>query len=194
MAVFVVADVTVCGMLYAAHSFAVVMISRALGPEFGAAIGIIFWVATVVSGAQCTFCFGEAVVSTYLNDVPISKFWLQLALNSGALLIIMIVAMAGAEWFSKTGDVLLILLVGSIGVMFFAFLVAPAQPAVGFYGPGSGLIATNLLPNITDTLEDGEIQSNSFVSVFGVLFPAVTGIMTGANLCMYGGCCVLLML
>ena len=76
------------------------MISRALGPEFGGAIGVIFAVANVVSGAQAQFGFGEAVVSTYLPNTNISQYWLQFILNSAVLFVMMLVAMAGAEWFS----------------------------------------------------------------------------------------------
>eukprot|EP00698_Gefionella_okellyi_P013287 TRINITY_DN3627_c0_g1_i1.p1 TRINITY_DN3627_c0_g1~~TRINITY_DN3627_c0_g1_i1.p1 ORF type:complete len:901 (+),score=214.45 TRINITY_DN3627_c0_g1_i1:61-2763(+) len=161
------------------------MISRALGPEFGGAIGLVFWVANVVSGAQCAFGFGEAVTSIYLNHVTaIPKYWLQLIINSGALLVMMIVAMAGADWFTKAGLVMVIVLVGTVIFSFFVFLIAPPLPEAGFVGVHGGVFLSNLLPSINDTHSssgDG-LKDNTFVSVFGVLFPAVTGIMTGANL------------
>lgn len=162
-----------------AYDVNLVLISRALGPEFGGAIGVIFAVANVVSGAQAQFGFGEAVVSTYLPDTSISQYWLQFILNSAVLFVMMLVAMAGAEWFSKAAVVLFIGMMGSIAFIFFTFICAPPQLQLGFTGPSVDTLATNLLPQF---VPQGGTPS-TFVSVFGVLFPAVTGIMTGANLC-----------
>lgn len=80
------------------------MISRSLGPEFGAAIGIIFSVANAVGVSLHTvgFCeslndllqsFGLKIVDNYLNDTRIIGMITLIVLTS--------IVTIGMEWEAK---------------------------------------------------------------------------------------------
>jgi amino acid transporter len=142
----------------------------------GGAIGVVFIVANIVSGAQAQFGFGEALVSIYLPNSTFPTYWLQFLLNAAALCVLMVVALGGEAWFSKANVVMFSILIGSIVYLFFVFLVAPPKMDVGFSGPQEAVLLTNLMPQL------GPQPGPNFINVFGVLFSALTGIMTGPNL------------
>ncbi|CAJ0603209.1 unnamed protein product [Cylicocyclus nassatus] len=86
------------------------MISRSLGPEFGGAIGVLFFVANVFSCALYISGFTEALLNNLGNgqfpDSPMRRF-LYCVLVSVALLIL---SLLGAGIFAKTALVTFILI------------------------------------------------------------------------------------
>ena len=97
-------------------------------------------------------------------------------IGSSSLVLIMVLAVVGMDWVTRVQKGLLVLLIVS-QVDFLVGTVVPRGDEVyakGFTGWSLDTARENLGSNYTD--------GNSFFSVFAVFFPAVTGIVAGANL------------
>nr|CAD7437439.1 unnamed protein product [Timema bartmani] len=160
------------------------IISRSLGPEFGASIGIVFAFANAVAASMNTigFCdslndllnsFGLKIIDGGVNDVRIVGIM--------ALAVMIIICAVGMEWESKAQNVLVVIIVGAIIDFIAGACVGPNDDeakAKGFAGFGTSVLATNWKPQYT--FSEGKQQD--FFSVFAIFFPSVTGIQAGANI------------
>jgi len=163
------------------------MISRALGPEFGGAIGLMFTLANSIAVAMYIIGFAESLLDMFqeyvtgwagivdsdfnvfrLNDVRI--------IGCVTLVLILVVAILGMDWVTRLQKGLMVLLVLSqLDFVIGSFLPrADEVYAKGFTGWSLDTIQENIWPKYT--------EEQSFFSVFAVFFPAVTGIVAGANL------------
>ena len=134
------------------------LISRSLGPEFGGAIGLLFFVAQAFSVAMYVIGFTEALMN-YLPDT-VSPALVATITN----VIVFVCVAIGAGWTLK--------------VQFF-ILVAVGASLVSFYlGAWQSFDSSLLAANIGPHFSDGQ----SFWTMFALFFPAVTGIMAGANM------------
>lgn len=134
------------------------LISRSLGPEFGGAIGIVFFVAQALSVAMYTIGFTEALLM-FLPDGTSPTL-----VASITNLIVTICVWVGAGWAIKIQFVILASVVVSL---------------LSFYVGGISQFSTT---NLTSNLSMGFTEGQSFWTVFALFFPAVTGIMAGANM------------
>ena len=134
------------------------LISRSLGVEFGGAIGVLFFLAQAISVAMYVIGFGEAVAATFpgLSD----QFLLIASLTNTVVFACVYI---GAGWTVKVQYLILGSLIAAL-VSFYGGAIAAFDPAV---------LADNAGPRW-----DGE----SLYSMFALFFPAVTGIMAGANM------------
>nr|CAD7256779.1 unnamed protein product [Timema shepardi] len=160
------------------------IISRSLGPEFGASIGIVFAFANAVAASMNTigFCdslndllnsFGLKIIDGGVNDVRI--------VGIVALAVMIVICAVGMEWESKAQNVLVVIIVGAIIDFIAGACVGPKDDeakAKGFAGFGTSVLATNWKPQYT--FSEGKQQD--FFSVFAIFFPSVTGIQAGANI------------
>eukprot|EP01084_Bolivina_argentea_P108181 193329_1 len=165
------------------------MISRTLGPEFGGSIGILFYAAYCVGVAFYASGFAEEVVDTWFphND---NQFWLINGFSSAILFCCLIVALIGAECFTKINVIL----------FFFQFLAIFISLCAIFFRKTFDLDGQES-PCLTHGIDDGDYKHyewstqrlkenwhiacstcQSFAATFAVIFPAATGIMEGANL------------
>lgn len=135
------------------------LISRALGPEFGGAIGVALYCAQAVSVPFYILGFTEALVRSFPSAAP---HFLFIALAVAILLFL--VAYVGARWAIKAQYLIMAVLALSI----LSFM---AGAAVHFDG-------TRFMSNAAPLFSDGL----SFWEVFAIYFPAVTGIMAGVNM------------
>ncbi|XP_034836792.1 solute carrier family 12 member 9 isoform X1 [Maniola hyperantus] len=179
------------------------MISRTLGPEFGGAIGTLFFFANVVSSALCISACTEALVDNFgpngylVGDSPglpngdWYRFLYRSTLNAAGLS----VSLAGASLFARTSLAIWVTTVVCLFSAFLSFFItAPGQidrpdtntlvNATNF--SYTGLSSVTLKQNLYSeyardyTTASGELVD--FASVFGVLFTGVTGVMAGANM------------
>jgi len=161
-------------------------ISRSLGPAFGASIGATFFVANAVAVALYLIGFAETVVGL-VDDEILIKSWDQRFIAGAALVLLVVLCFIGVNWVIKVQLGLLAVLVLSIIAFFIGCLMDPSssddhKAFVGFkFGrnfdpqfepddPASAAEASS---------EDGTV---TWGVAFAVFFPAVTGIMAGANI------------
>jgi len=162
------------------------MISRALGPEFGGAIGLMFTLANSIAVSMYIIGFAESLLdmlqeyvpgwagivepdfANRLNDVRI--------IGCITLVLILILAIVGMEWVTRVQKGLLVLLLFSqIDFIIGTFIPKSDESyAKGFTGWSVETVSENIQPHYE--------SDQSFFSVFAVFFPAVTGIVAGANL------------
>ncbi|HRX77473.1 MAG TPA: amino acid permease [Pirellulaceae bacterium] len=135
------------------------VISRSLGVEFGGAIGLVFFLAQAISVAMYVIGFAEAFVGS-IPGTGVSMTTVATITNIGVFICVLI----GAGWTIKLQYFILAVLVAAIG----SFIVGSGQAF------DAGTFQTNLTPNFS--------EGESLFSMFALFFPAVTGIMAGANM------------
>ena len=135
------------------------LISRSLGVEFGGAIGLVFFLAQAISVAMYVIGFTEAFVDAY----DISPTWFVFVATAVHFVVFACVYI-GAGWTIKLQYFILGLLVASL----VAF----------FLGAWQSFSWANLSAGYEPHYAEGE----SFFTMFALFFPAVTGIMAGANM------------
>nr|QCG86252.1 Na+/K+/2Cl- cotransporter [Cypridopsis vidua] len=161
------------------------MISRSLGAEFGGAIGLMFTVANCIACSMHTIGFCEAVQEMLRTDFK--TFIVDDAKNDIrivgviALIACLIIVIVGMQWVARIQVVLLVMLLAAQVSVITGAAIGPYnddQRAQGFLGFHWDVFVSNFAPKFSVT--DG--VQHSFFSVFAVYFPAVTGIVAGANL------------
>ncbi|MBO4492232.1 MAG: amino acid permease [Lentisphaeria bacterium] len=139
------------------------LISRALGPGFGSAIGLTYYVSQSLSVPFYIIGFTEATI-TYFPGLAPYTLWVSLI----PLLTLFAIAMIGANWAIRTQYVIFFVLGISILAIFAAALGAPPDSA-----------------RFLDTLHampGKKVDILILAASFAVFFPAVTGFLAGVNM------------
>ena len=159
------------------------LISRSLGAAYGGSIGLIFSLANAISISMYLVGFAETVVGIYgtspENFMTTKQGDIRI-IGSIALVVLLGIACLGASWVVKFDLFQLVILVIGILAFIIGTFTTPSTPGWAFTGYSSTTFATNWLPDYRKTVQqpDGE----SFMSVFSIFFPAMTGMMAGANI------------
>jgi amino acid transporter len=135
------------------------LISRSLGMEFGGAIGVVFFFAQAISVSMYVVGFTEAFTDAFPR-LGASSVLISSVVNFAVFVCVFI----GAGWTIKVQYAILAILGLSI-----AAIVAGALPMID-----AEIFRDNLSPSY--------IEGESFFTMFALFFPAVTGIMAGANM------------
>ncbi|CAK8681566.1 unnamed protein product [Clavelina lepadiformis] len=183
------------------------MISRALGPEFGGAIGLMFFLANAASSALYIFGIVEALTSFFGENgiyeigpsgIPSSYGWNYLY-GTVILLLCLVVCVVGADIYAKTTFMIFLVVMVSIASVVVSFFAKKPFPVGGegnlslpnvsfcnnvsviqYAGLNGKTVHENLYENYTIDYTNDIKQT--FVTVFAVLFNGCTGIMAGANM------------
>jgi solute carrier family 12 (sodium/potassium/chloride transporter), member 2 len=161
------------------------IISRSLGPEFGASVGVVFAFANAVAASMNTigFCdsmnhllssYGIKIIDGGVNDTRI--------IGSVAILIMIVICVVGMEWEVKAQNVLIVIIVAAIIDFVVGTILGPSSDKLiseGFVGLSTEVLEANLYPDYRFS----EGLNQSFFTVFAIFFPSVTGIQAGANIC-----------
>ncbi|XP_062565701.1 bumetanide-sensitive sodium-(potassium)-chloride cotransporter-like [Armigeres subalbatus] len=161
------------------------IISRSLGPEFGASVGVVFAFANSVNASMNTIGFcsslndllasnGVKIIDGGVNDIRI--------VGTIALFVMVAICAIGMDWEVKAQNFLLAAILIAIGTFVVGAVMGPTgdvDRAKGFLGFSTAVVAANMGPLYR--FSEG-IQQN-FFSVFAIFFPSVTGIQSGANIC-----------
>ena len=190
------------------------LISRALGAEFGGAIGVMFYIGNAVGVAMYHIGFAETVVSLLGGNgaTLMVEGWDQRIIALIALGVVQLICVTSIALVVKVQLVLLAVLVVAL-ILFVIGCFTPHPDLQGYGGVGGLHFQQNLfndysrsqvyqIPNASSfhgcphpldpvnkpgnwTAEeilndmDGTV---SFGVALGIFFPAVTGIMAGANI------------
>uniref|UniRef100_A0A667ZXT0 Solute carrier family 12 member 9 n=1 Tax=Myripristis murdjan TaxID=586833 RepID=A0A667ZXT0_9TELE len=184
------------------------MISRALGPEFGGSIGIMFFLANVCGSALYVLGLVEAIVDTFgtivssAYQVLPSGYWWSLLYATAVALLCLLVCLVGAHIYAKATFIIFLVVMFVLGTIFISFFAvrprtiplpgaATPGPIANGTGPGPPTIANftgfkldtllgNLLAEYTVDYTTGTMMT--FATVFAVMFNGCTGIMAGSNM------------
>lgn len=161
------------------------IVSRSLGPEFGASVGVVFAFANAVAASMNTigFCdsfnglldsYGIKIIDGGVNDIRI--------IGTVAILIMIIICAVGMEWEVKAQNVLVVIIGAAIIDFVAGTFIGPKddeQISEGFLGFKKEVFEENLVSNYRFS----EGLNQNFFTVFAIFFPSVTGIQAGANIC-----------
>jgi solute carrier family 12 (sodium/potassium/chloride transporter), member 2 len=161
------------------------IISRSLGPELGAAVGVVFAVANAIAASMNTIGFcdslnellrnhGIKIIDNGINDTRI--------IGSVAILIMIVICAVGMEWEVKAQNVLVLIILAAIADFVIGAILGPTSPeeiAQGFTGFSLEVLEHNLYPDYRYS----EGLAQTVFTVFAIFFPSVTGIQAGANIC-----------
>ncbi len=135
------------------------LISRSLGVEFGGSIGVFFFLAQAISVSMYVIGFTEAFVMAFPG-----LDWSFRTVATAVNLLVFVCVYVGAGWTIRVQYGILAILVLAIG----SFIAGAAADA-----------SWNIL---RDGMMPAYLPGDSFFSMFALFFPAVTGIMAGANM------------
>uniref|UniRef100_A0A3B5LGE8 Solute carrier family 12 member 10, tandem duplicate 1 n=1 Tax=Xiphophorus couchianus TaxID=32473 RepID=A0A3B5LGE8_9TELE len=156
------------------------MISRTLGPEIGAPIGLVFAFANALACSLHTVGFSlvvrdllhdfGAIMVDSINDVRI--------VGVITVTILLMIVLAGMEWESKAQILFFLALMVSFANYLIGTVIPPNddKKAIGIFGYRGDIFVQNLTP-------DWRGPDGNFFRMFAIFFPAATGIMSGVNIC-----------
>ncbi|XP_062987864.1 solute carrier family 12 member 9-like [Elgaria multicarinata webbii] len=179
------------------------MISRALGPEFGGSIGIMFFLANVCGSALYILGLVEAVVDdfgvpgegttgTAIHVLP-RGYWFDLLYGTLLLLLCLLVCLVGAGIYAKASFLIFLIVMVVLGTVCLSFFVVhphavqlppndngTVRANASFTGFKYSTLLDNLRADYGVDYTTGRLMS--FSTVFAVMFNGCTGIMAGSNM------------
>lgn len=128
------------------------IISKSLGLEAGGSIGIPFYISQMLSAALYIVGFTAGWLYLFPQHPP-------MLVSTIVWLVLLIISYISAQFAIKVQFIIMVI----IGISIFSFVLTPTKPAESIVLLGS-------------------FEDANFWHVFAIFFPAVTGIMAGANL------------
>ena len=169
------------------------LISRSLGPEFGGSIGLVFFFGQAFNTAMNTLGCVEILVNAfgesrgYMTFMPEGSPFLYLY-GTITLWMCTFVCLFGSSLFTRATLMLAIILsLAILSIPLSSFLVEPFEDStrsVYYSGWNWITLAENMWPNFTSGAAGSSTMpgKENWRSVFGVLFPAVCGILAGSSM------------
>ncbi|XP_066543399.1 solute carrier family 12 member 8 isoform X2 [Amia ocellicauda] len=167
--VTVMSGIGVCERCSVGSGGVYAMISTVLGGRVGGTVGLLYVFGQCVAGAMYITGFAESIAEV-LN---LTSVWAVRGISIGVLLALLGINLAGVKWIVRLQLLLLALLAIST-LDFVVGTFSHLDPDHGFVGYSEDLLYNNTLPDYT--------PGESFFTVFGVFFPAATGVMAGFNM------------
>ncbi|KAM9696369.1 solute carrier family 12 member 8 isoform 3-T4 [Dama dama] len=145
------------------------MITAVLGGQTGGTIGLLYVFGQCVAGAMYITGFAESVSDL----LSLRNIWAVRGISVAVLLALLGINLAGVKWIIRL-QLLLLLLLAVSTLDFVVGSFTHLDPDHGFIGYSPELLQNNTLPDYS--------PGESFFTVFGVFFPAATGVMAGFNM------------
>ncbi|CAO2631636.1 Solute carrier family 12 member 8 [Lemmus lemmus] len=145
------------------------MISSVLGRQMGGTVGLLYVFGQCVAGAMYITGFAESISDL----LGLGNIWAVRGISVAVLLSLLGINLAGVKWIIRLQLLLLFLLAVST-LDFVVGSFTHLDPEHGFIGYSPELLTNNSLPEYS--------PGESFSTVFGVFFPAATGVMAGFNM------------
>ncbi|XP_061579743.1 solute carrier family 12 member 8 [Cololabis saira] len=145
------------------------MISNVLGGRVGGTVGLLYVFGQCVAGAMYITGFSESVAEL----LGLQSQWAVRCMSAAVLLALLGINLAGVKWIVRLQLLLLaVLAVSTLDFVIGTFTHLDREH--GFIGYSPGLLSSNTGPDYT--------PGENFFTVFGVFFPAATGVMAGFNM------------
>lgn len=174
------------------------MISRSLGPEFGGAIGIIFFIGQILNASLNVVGFIEPLLvnfgipgGEFSSLLPLSYLW-QIFYSTILLAVCTAVAMVGSSLVSKTAfGLFIVLTLSTLSIPLSALVIPPGYPLSYPHDDlkYTGIAWETFKENFWIHLTSGAAGSGqppevpeTFRNMFGIFFPATAGIFAGASM------------
>jgi potassium/chloride transporter 9 len=158
------------------------LISRSLGPEFGGSIGVLFYLSQVMNTALNVVGLIDCLKLNLGPAIP-QGYWETYLIQTCALVFCTVLCLAGSAIFSRASNTLLVILViATLSIPISAVFRSPfndIRTGVEFTGLSSQTLLSNLYPHTGRQHYQG---FETFRELFGVLFPATSGIFAGASM------------
>lgn len=167
--VTVMSGIGVCGHCGVGSGGIYSMISTVLGSRVGATVGLLYVFGQCVAGAMYITGFSESVAEL----LGLQSQWAVRCMSATVLLALLGINLAGVKWIVR----LQLLLLAVLAVSTLDFVIGTfthLDPEHGFIGYSAGLLSSNTMPDYS--------PGENFFTVFGVFFPAATGVMAGFNM------------
>ncbi|XP_060944498.1 solute carrier family 12 member 8 isoform X2 [Limanda limanda] len=145
------------------------MISTVLGGRVGGTMGLLYVFGQCSAGAMYITGFSESVAEL----LGLQTQWAVRGMSAAVLLALLGINLAGVKWIVR----IQLLLLAVLAVSTLDFVVGSfthLDPEHGFIGYSPELLSSNTKPDYT--------PGENFFTVFGVFFPAATGVMAGFNM------------
>ncbi|XP_028249469.1 solute carrier family 12 member 8 [Parambassis ranga] len=145
------------------------MISTVLGGRVGGTVGLLYVFGQCVAGAMYITGFSESVAEL----LGLQNQWVVRCMSAAVLLALLGINLAGVKWIVR----LQLLLLAVLAISTLDFVIGTfthLDPDHGFIGYSAGLLSSNTMPDYS--------PGENFFTVFGVFFPAATGVMAGFNM------------
>ncbi|KAL6878997.1 amino acid permease-like protein [Trichoderma novae-zelandiae] len=158
------------------------LISRSLGPEFGGSIGILFYLAQALNTAMNVVGLIDCLRLNLGSSFP-QGYWSGYGLQTAALMLCTGLCLLGSPTFSKASNALLLILtVAIMSIPVSAIFKAPFEDATAGI-KFTGISIDTLIGNFAPRPSEGSYEGiKTFRDLFGVLFPATSGIFAGASM------------
>ncbi|XP_063788845.1 solute carrier family 12 member 8 [Pseudophryne corroboree] len=167
--VTVVSGIGVCERCSIGSGGVYSMISTVLGGKVGGTVGLLYIFGQCVAGAMYITGFAESIADL----LHLQSTWSVRGISLAVLLGLLGINLAGVKWIIRLQLLLLLLL--AVSTMDFVIgSFTHLDPEHGFVGYSDELMRNNTYPDYT--------PGESFFTVFGVFFPAATGVMAGFNM------------
>ncbi|KAK8034973.1 Amino acid permease [Apiospora rasikravindrae] len=158
------------------------LISRSLGPEFGGSIGVLFYLSQVLNTAMNVVGLIDCLKLNLGSLIP-DGYWQGYLMQTCALVVCTALCFAGSAAFSRASNGLLVILtIAILSIPISAIARSPFKDDrldVEFTGLSSQTLLSNLHPN-SPTMHHTSLDR--FRELFGILFPATSGIFAGASM------------
>ncbi|KAG6007207.1 hypothetical protein E4U21_006226 [Claviceps maximensis] len=158
------------------------LISRSLGPEFGGAIGILFFLAQALNTAMNIVGLLDCIRLNVGAAFP-QGYWTIYSLQTAALMLCTGMCLLGSATFSKASNLLLVILtVAIVSIPLSAIFKAPfidESAGIVYTGINMNTLTRNFMPSFDNDVYRG---LSTFRDLFGILFPATSGIFAGASM------------
>uniref|UniRef100_A0A8C2DYW9 Solute carrier family 12 member 8 n=1 Tax=Cyprinus carpio TaxID=7962 RepID=A0A8C2DYW9_CYPCA len=167
--VTVMSGVGVCECCSVGNGGVYSMISTVLGGRIGGTVGLLYVFGQCVAGAMYITGFAESIAQV-LN---LQSMWAVRGISVAVLIGLLGINLAGVKWIIR----LQLVLLGILAMSTLDFVIGTfshLDPEHGFIGYSEDLLRKNTLPDYT--------AGETFFTVFGVFFPAATGVMAGFNM------------
>ncbi|KAI3659119.1 hypothetical protein MP638_001986 [Amoeboaphelidium occidentale] len=164
------------------------LISRSLGVEFGGCTGFILCFCGMMGNSMNAFGFLDQLLSDFsvsngsVGHVLPDGSGFQMLYSSVILLLSALICFKGSDLYTRTSTALFIVICTSVATIIgsFLFQIPFESNKITYTSWSSETFHSNLFSNYTLSYSGNSVES--FQSIFGIIYPACSGILAGASM------------